>query len=96
MKSLQHHVLCLSALLLVLMRASSSHAQGAQSAEDLAKQTQNPVASLITAPLQGNWDFGVGDRDATAALLNFQPVIPFAISSSTNSRCLPLPDVGFR
>jgi hypothetical protein len=84
MKSLQHHVLCLSALLLVLMRASSSHAQGAQSAEDLAKQTQNPVASLITAPLQGNWDFGVGDRDATAALLNFQPVIPFAISSSTN------------
>ena len=63
MKSPKHHVLCLSALLLVLMRASSSHAQGAPSAEELAKQTQNPVASLITAPLQGNWDFGVGDRD---------------------------------
>jgi hypothetical protein len=84
MKSRKHHVLCLSALLLMLMRASSSHAQGAPSADDLAKQTQNPVASLITAPLQGNWDFGIGDRDATAALLNFQPVIPFAISSSTN------------
>ena len=32
----------------------------AQDAEALAKQTQNPVASLISVPLQGNWDFGLG------------------------------------
>ena len=56
----------------------------AQDATALAKQTQNPVSSLISVPLQGNWDFGVGDRDATATLLNIQPVIPFAISKSTN------------
>lgn len=56
----------------------------AQSADELAKQTQNPVASLITVPLQGNWDFGLGDREAVGTLLNVQPVMPFAVSSSTN------------
>jgi hypothetical protein len=59
-------------------------AAAAPSASDLAKQTQNPIASLISFPLQTNWDMGVGDREATSTLLNIQPVMPFAISKSTN------------
>src|SRR5512143_3839324 len=58
---------------------------GAPSASELAKQTQNPIASLISFPLEGNWDMGVGDREATSTLLNIQPVIPFPLSKSTNA-----------
>jgi hypothetical protein len=50
----------------------------------LAKQQQNPISSLISVPLQGNWDFGLGDRDATGTLFNIQPVVPFGVSRSTN------------
>jgi hypothetical protein len=53
-------------------------------ATDLAKQQQNPIASLISVPLQGNWDFGLGDRDAAGTLFNIQPVMPLGISRSTN------------
>ena len=67
-----------SSLLLVAAPAA------AQTADELAKQTQNPVASLISVPMQGNWDFGLGDQDATSTLLNVQPVMPFGISKSTN------------
>ena len=72
--------LCLALMMTLALPAVC----GAQSADELAKQTQNPVAGLISVPLQGNWDFGLGDRDATATLLNIQPVMPFGISSSAN------------
>jgi hypothetical protein len=53
-------------------------------ATELAKQTQNPVSSLISFPLQANWDFGLGDREAVGTLFNIQPVVPFGITPSTN------------
>ena len=71
--------LAAAAMLLVAPAAAR-----AQTADELAKQTQNPVAGLISVPLQGNWDFGLGDRDATGTQLNIQPVMPFGINNSTN------------
>jgi hypothetical protein len=56
----------------------------AQEVDELARQTQNPIANLISVPLQGNWDMGIGDRDATGTLLNFQPVLPFEATPGMN------------
>ena len=54
------------------------------SADELAKKLQNPIASLISVPFQGNLDFGVGPEDGTRFTLNVQPVIPLSISEDWN------------
>ena len=41
---------------------------------------QNPVASLISVPLQNNTNFAYGSFNRTQDVLNIQPVIPFNIS----------------
>jgi len=52
--------------------------------EDLAKQTQNPVADLISVPFQNNTNFNLGPHDRTQNILNIQPVIPFKLTVSWN------------
>jgi hypothetical protein len=59
-------------------------AKVADDAEALAKKLSNPVASLISVPLQFNYDAGYGPKDAGRAVLNIQPVIPFSISEDWN------------
>jgi hypothetical protein len=55
----------------------------AQEAE-LAKKLQNPVASLISVPIQNNWDFGIGSANAMRYTANIQPVVPISISKEYN------------
>ncbi len=50
--------------------------------EALAKATQNPVASLISVPLQNNSNFNVGPYNRTQDIFNIQPVIPKRISQN--------------
>jgi hypothetical protein len=45
-------------------------------AEKLAKAVQNPLANLITLPMQANFNDGVGATDERVFNLNIQPVIP--------------------
>jgi hypothetical protein len=53
-------------------------------AAELAKKLQNPVANLISVPIQNNWDFGIGPEDAMRYTVNVQPVIPFSIGEDWN------------
>lgn len=56
----------------------------AASAQELADKLSNPVASLISVPLQNNVDYGIGAYQGSKYTLNIQPVIPFALSPKLN------------
>jgi hypothetical protein len=50
----------------------------------LQKAVQNPVAGLISVPLQNNTNFGVGPFSRNQDILNIQPVIPVNVSQNWN------------
>lgn len=70
--------------------ATSSEAGGAgdgtkDQAAELAKQLQNPIASLTLVPFQNNFDWGAGPAgEGFQYKVNVQPVIPFALSEDWN------------
>ncbi|WP_094967853.1 hypothetical protein [Winogradskyella aurantia] len=72
---------------LVLLFSSISFSQdndAAATADALAKKLQNPVANLISVPLQNNFDFRIGEANGDRYTLNIQPVVPISISEKWN------------
>ncbi len=66
----------------LLVLANPAHSQGSD--DDLAKATQNPLASMISLPFQNNTNFGIGPNDDTSNTLNIQPVWPFSLNENWN------------
>jgi hypothetical protein len=84
----RHRLAVVAAALLLVTAAQAEDAKDAAGGEDsatkLAKQTQNPVANLISVPFQNDINFNTGTKDATQWVLNVQPVIPVPISDDWN------------
>ncbi len=55
-----------------------------QSQADLAKAAQNPIANLISLPLQNNTNFDFGPLEKTQNILNIQPVWPVSVGENWN------------
>jgi hypothetical protein len=56
----------------------------AASTDALRKAAQNPIASLISVPVQNNNNFNIGPDNRIQDVLNIQPVIPARVSDNWN------------
>jgi hypothetical protein len=64
----------------MLALTASTTALAQQSTQDLAEAAQNPIAAMISLPLQNNIYGEVGpNHNATGNVLNIQPVIPITL-----------------
>ena len=71
--------LFLPALLLAL-----AHSANADTDTELAKQSQNPVANIISLPFDNNASFDVGPSGKKMYTTNIKPVYPMPVGKSLN------------
>ena len=64
--------------------AGETKAEANAQEADLVKKSLNPVADLVSLPIQNNWDFGIGPTKAMRYTANVQPVIPITLNSEWN------------
>ena len=76
----------LASISLPTMRAQQPTGQQTPTAEtgDLQKAAQNPIAGLISVPIQSNTNFGIGPFGRNQDVLNTQPVIPINVNQNWN------------
>jgi len=54
------------------------------SAQEVADKLSNPVSGMISVPLQGNLDYGIGSYNGSKYTTNIQPVLPINLSRKLN------------
>lgn len=68
---------------LAMLFAASAAAQEGD-ATNLAKAAQNPIADMISVPIQYNINFDTGPLGGTQHLVNIQPVYPVKLNADWN------------
>lgn len=77
--------LCRVAAAFVILMISVTPAWAEDDQAELTRKSLNPVADVISFPMQLNQDHGIGpDDDLRRTWLNFQPVIPAELTKDTN------------
>lgn len=78
-------VLSLSmALSLLFLSTESDCAEAAEGDASLTQKLSNPVASLISIPIQFDANFDVGPNDTQSYVLKLKPVVPFSWNEDWN------------
>ena len=67
--------------ILVSLWPLSTHAQDS---EALAKAAQNPIARMISLPIQSNTNLNVGPSKGEQEVVNIQPVYPISLNRDWN------------
>jgi hypothetical protein len=80
----QRYARCSLGLFFAVFPLLHGASAGAEDTPDIAKQAQNPIASLISVPFQNNTTFGVGEDSGVQNALEIEPVIPFKLISDWN------------
>lgn len=84
-RTTKHRIPWIALTVMLVFAGEASVVRAADDEEtELAKKTQNPVADLISVPLQNNFNFNTGEKDATVWILNVQPVVPIKLTEDWN------------
>lgn len=75
----------MAVLVVCAMSVQAQEAPRQDEEAELAKKLANPVASLVSVPLQYNYDENIGPTDdGSKSVLNIQPVIPLSLNDDWN------------
>jgi hypothetical protein len=72
------------ALMCVFAALCHGGSANADDSGEIAKQAQNPIASMISVPFQNSTTFGVGEKSDAEDSLLIEPVVPFRLTSEWN------------
>jgi hypothetical protein len=93
MKNREMYPVYVSLILALFVLAAPLHANeaGGSSAGDLAKKSQNPVADMISLPIQWNTYLNTGpEGNRTQDVLLVQPVVPIHLNKTWNFIARPI------